>query len=103
MPGNYETEDMMERIGTMKLLQPDLKIWVAFGGWAFNDPGPTQTIFSDVAAFEANTETFLSSLVKLMDKFNFDGVDIDREYHVATDRHGRDEDYENIVTFMKKL
>ncbi|UKZ48214.1 hypothetical protein TrVGV298_002450 [Trichoderma virens] len=102
-PGNYETEDMMERIGTMKLLQPDLKIRVAFGGWAFNDPGPTQTIFSDVAASEANTEAFLSSLVKLMDKFNFDGVDIDWEYPVATDRHGRSEDYENIVTFMKKL
>ncbi|KAL6885783.1 chitinase [Trichoderma evansii] len=79
------------------------EIWVAFGGWAFNDPGPTQTIFSDVAASEANTETFLSSLVKLMDKFNFDGVDIDWEYPVAADRHGRDEDYENIVTFMKKL
>lgn len=102
-PGNYKTEDMMERIGTMKLLQPDLKIWVALGGWAFNDPGPTQTTFSDVAASEANTDTFLSSLVKLMDKFNFDGVDIDWEYPVASDRHGRGEDYENIVTFTKKL
>ncbi|KAG8408670.1 hypothetical protein J3459_010858 [Metarhizium acridum] len=38
-----------------------------------------------------------------MDKFNFDGVDIDWEYPVAPDRHGRGEDYENIVTFMKKL
>ncbi|EFZ04198.1 glycoside hydrolase family 18 protein [Metarhizium robertsii ARSEF 23] len=76
-PDNYKTEDMMERIGTMKLLQPDLKIWVALGGWC--------------------------SLVKLMDKFNFDGVDIDWEYPVAPDRDGRGEDYENIVTFMKKL
>ncbi|OAA41693.1 glycoside hydrolase family 18 protein [Metarhizium rileyi] len=83
-PGNYKTEDIMERIGTMKLLQPN-------------------TTFSDVAASKANTNTFLSSLVKLMDKLNFDGVDIDWGYLVAPDRHGRGEDYENIVTFMKKL
>lgn len=101
--GNYKTEDMMQRIGSMKILQPELKIWVALGGWAFNDPGPTQTTFSDVAGSAGNTETFLSSLVQMMDKFGFDGVDIDWEYPEAPDRAGRGEDYTNIVTFMKKL
>lgn len=101
--GDSKTKDIMSRIGTIKILQPDIKIWVAIGGWAFNDPGPTQTTFSDMAASDANMEKFLSSLAKMINKYGFDGIDIDWEYPVATDRHGRGDDYANIVTFMKKL
>lgn len=101
--GNSETEYLMSRIDSIKVIQPDIKIWVALGGWAFNDPGPTQTTFSDIAASSANTNTFLDSLVQMMNKYGFDGVDIDWEYPVADDRNGRPEDYKNSVTFMKKL
>ncbi|OBT55532.1 hypothetical protein VE04_05579 [Pseudogymnoascus sp. 24MN13] len=38
-----------------------------------------------------------------MNKYGFDGVDINWEYLVAKDRYGRPEDYKNIVTFMTKL
>lgn len=102
-PGNHQTEYMMTRIGAIKLLQPDIKIWVALGGWAFNDPGPTQTTFSDMAASDSHINTFTQSLSRMMNKYDFDGVDIDWEYPVAKDRHGKPEDYKNIVTFMKKL
>ncbi|RYP08310.1 hypothetical protein DL765_008852 [Monosporascus sp. GIB2] len=79
------------------------RIWVALGGWAFNDPGPTQTTFSDIASSSANTDIFLDSLVQMMNRYGFDGVDIDWEYPVAEDRNGRPGDYENAVTFMKKI
>ncbi|KAL5349117.1 hypothetical protein ACLOAV_005405 [Pseudogymnoascus australis] len=101
--GDSQTEYLMSRIGAIKVLQPDIKIWVALGGWAFNDPGPTQTTFSDIASSTENINIFLDSLVQMMNKYGFDGVDIDWEYPVADDRHGRPEDYENIVTFMTKL
>ncbi|KFY18019.1 hypothetical protein V492_00206 [Pseudogymnoascus sp. VKM F-4246] len=101
--GDYQTELMMSRIGAIKFLQPDIKIWVALGGWAFNDPGRTQTTFSDIASSTANINIFLDSLVQMMNKYGFDGVDIDWEYPVAEDRNGRPEDYKNIVTFMTKL
>ncbi|KAH6608262.1 chitinase (class v) [Trichoderma cornu-damae] len=101
--GDAQTEYMMSRIGAIKVIQPDIKIWVALGGWAFNDPGPTQTTFSDIAASSANTNTFLDSLVQMMNKYGFDGVDIDWEYPVAEDRSGRPADFQNAVTFMKKL
>ncbi|KAH8175187.1 glycosyl hydrolases family 18 domain-containing protein [Sarocladium implicatum] len=97
------TADYMRYISTIKLLQPDIRIWVALGGWAFNNPGLSQTTFSDLAASEANIEAFLDSLASMMREYRFDGVDIDWEYPVAEDRHGRPEDYQNIVTFMKKL
>ena len=101
--GDDQTENFMSRISSIKLVQPDIKIWVALGGWAFNDPGPTQTTFSDIASSKANTNTFLDSLVQMMNKYGFDGVDIDWEYPVADDRHGKPEDYKNIVTFMKAI
>ncbi|RYP78993.1 hypothetical protein DL769_003083 [Monosporascus sp. CRB-8-3] len=102
-PGDSQTESLMSRIGSIKLVQPDIKIWLAIGGWAFNDPGPTQTTFSDTAASSDHTSTFLDSLAQMMNKYGFDGIDIDWEYPVAKDRNGRPEDYENAVTFMKKL
>ncbi|KAM3508938.1 hypothetical protein MY10362_000908 [Beauveria mimosiformis] len=101
--GDQDTELMLSRMEAIRILQPDIKLWVAIGGWAFNDPGPTQTVFSDVAASPQKTNKFIRSLQAIMMHYGFDGVDIDWEYPVAPDRHGRGEDYKNIVKFMRTL
>ncbi|KFA50333.1 hypothetical protein S40293_09933 [Stachybotrys chartarum IBT 40293] len=101
--GDAPTEYLLSRMRSIKIIQPEIKIWVALGGWAFNDPGPTQTTFSDIAASSANTNAFLDSLVSLMNRYSLDGVDIDWEYPVAEDRYGRPGDFRNAVTFMRKL
>ncbi|KAK6193541.1 hypothetical protein LQW54_012346 [Pestalotiopsis sp. IQ-011] len=103
IPGGSQTEAFMQRIGAIKLMQPDIKIWVAIGGWAFNDPGVTQTTFSDLAASSAATDTFIDSLIKMMNTYGFDGIDIDWEYPAADDRSGRPEDFENFVTFISRV
>lgn len=94
---------MMSRIQAIKFLQLDIKIWVALRGWTFNDPGLTQTTFSDITSSTANINIFLDSLVQLMNKYGFDSVDINWEYPVANGWNGRPKDYKNIVTFMTKL
>ncbi|KAK4233286.1 glycosylhydrolase family 18-9 [Achaetomium macrosporum] len=101
--GDHKTEEYMRRISTIKLVQPDIRIWIAVGGWSFNDPGPTRTTFSDIAGSAANRQKFLNSLVLFMNKYGFDGIDIDWEYPVAEDRGGRGVDYENFVSFMRAL
>ncbi|KAF3491741.1 chitinase [Arthroderma uncinatum] len=93
----------MQRIFSIKLIQPDIKIWIAVGGWAFNDPGPTASIFSDLAASESKQEVFFDSVVKFMNTFGFDGIDIDWEYPVDQDRGGRPDDFKNFVSFIKNL
>jgi len=75
--GDGRTAEYMQRITSIKLIQPDIRIWIAVGGWAFNDPGPTRTTFSDVASSVANTNKFIDSLVKMMNRYGFDGIDID--------------------------
>jgi GH18 family chitinase len=65
------------RVTALKALQPGLKVWISIGGWAMNDPGPSRTTFSDLAASKDAQENFFNSLVTFMRANNFDGVDID--------------------------
>lgn len=46
-----------------------------------NDPDqPTKRTFSELAASKSHQDTFFQSLLSMMDKYGFDGVDIDWEY-----------------------
>ncbi|KAF2182131.1 glycoside hydrolase family 18 protein [Zopfia rhizophila CBS 207.26] len=102
--GNANTKDMLERIGSLKLLQPDLEIWVAVGGWSFNDPWqPTHTTFSDIASSKESQDRFIKSVMRFMATYGFDGIDIDWEYPVADDRSGKPDDYKNFVSLMKNM
>ncbi|KAG8722991.1 hypothetical protein FRC09_005227 [Ceratobasidium sp. 395] len=62
---------------TLKDMNPDLKIFISVGGWAFNDPGATQKRFSTMASSSSNRATFISSCLQFMKTYGFDGVDID--------------------------
>jgi len=69
-----------------------------------NDPDqPTARTFSELAASQSHQDAFFESLLSFMDKYGFDGVDIDWEYPVAEERSGKPEDFDNYVTFLKNL
>jgi GH18 family chitinase len=54
---------------------------IAIGGWSMNDPDqPTARTFSELAASQSHQDAFFESLLSFMDKYGFDGVDIDWEY-----------------------
>ncbi|KAI0552393.1 hypothetical protein F4679DRAFT_535452 [Xylaria curta] len=80
-----------------------LQTWVSVGGWDFNDPGPTQTTFSDIVASATNRATFIASLKSFMAKYGFQGIDIDWEYPGAPDRSGKPGDTANFVTLLKEM
>ncbi|KAJ4179366.1 hypothetical protein NW767_014633 [Fusarium falciforme] len=92
-----------KRLTALKELDPDLKVLIAIGGWTFNDPGPTATTFSDIARSEKNQQMFIKSLISFMTVYDFDGVDLDWEYPVTTERSGRKEDYANFPKFIANL
>jgi len=69
-----------------------------------NDPDqPTTTTFSDLAGSKSAQTAFFKSLVHFMSTYGFDGVDIDWEYPVASDRSGKPADFANYVSFLKNL
>ena len=76
-------------ITSLKQKNPDLKVIIALGGWTFNDPGPWQLVFHDLASTKVKRAVFIKNLLKFLDCNGFDGVDFDWEYPGAEDRGGR--------------
>jgi GH18 family chitinase len=98
-----EDKAMYQRLMFLKKLDKKLKIYLAIGGWTFNDPGPTARVFSDLVTSRARQRSFMNSLQSFMATYNFDGLDLDWEYPVDDKRGGRKSDYENFPKFMATL
>ncbi|KAK2461060.1 hypothetical protein APHAL10511_006907 [Amanita phalloides] len=90
------------RTTALKKRNPTLKVFLAIGGWRFNDP-PTQFIFSKLVASLAATNTFIISALAIMQAYSFDGIDIDWEYPVAPERGGAPSDKANFPVFMSRV
>ncbi|KAB8251022.1 hypothetical protein BDV35DRAFT_399858 [Aspergillus flavus] len=95
--------DLFARVANLKTRNPNAKIWVSIGGWAFNDDGPYRSVFTKVAGDSKATQILAHNLMEFMDKYGFDGVDIDWEYPGADDRGGREEDIANYPKMMSIL
>lgn len=93
---------VVARIARLKRSYPGLRVNIAIGGWAFNDP-PTRYRFSDMASSVPNRQKFIASLVRYVHKYGLDGVDIDWEYPVADDRGGAPADLSNFVLLCKDI
>ncbi|KIL89256.1 hypothetical protein FAVG1_07650 [Fusarium avenaceum] len=103
VPASSKDPELYRELTRKKKIDPKLKVFIAIGGWAFNDPGPTVTTFSDIARSDTNQRTFIKSLISFMATYDFDGVDIDWEYPAADDRQGREEDFDNLPKFLGNI
>ncbi|MCJ1479344.1 hypothetical protein MMC13_008029 [Lambiella insularis] len=56
-----------------------------------------------MAATSGNRAAFISSVVAFMEKWGFQGVDIDWEYPATPVRGGQPEDTENLVSLVKEM
>ena len=87
----------------LKQTNPGLQTWISVGGWAMNDPGPTNGTFSALANSTTYQDQFATSLITFMNEYGFDGVDIDWEYPVAPERAGNPEDLQTYVSWLQNL
>ncbi|KFY45856.1 hypothetical protein V494_00722 [Pseudogymnoascus sp. VKM F-4513 (FW-928)] len=97
------SSSLFSEFTNLKKKNPALKTVIAIGGWTFNDPGPTQKVFSDMVASAQTRKTFIDNLLSFLREYAFDGVDFDWEYPGADDRGGVEDDGKNFVTFLKEL
>ncbi|CAE6441266.1 unnamed protein product [Rhizoctonia solani] len=102
-PARSSDTDLYRQVMKLKDSNPDLKIFISVGGWAFNDPGPSQRRFSIVASSSQNRAAFISSSLQFMKTYGFDGIDIDWEYPVDSLRGGVAEDKANFNLLMKEF
>jgi chitinase len=118
---------LYQRFTALKQKQPGLKTWFSVGGWDFNDPGATQSTFSQLAASPVAQDAFFNSVASYLTQYGFDGVDLDwygppslfcllcgalsrlvrlttfREYPTAPDRSGSPADLVNYVSFLQNF
>ncbi|KAH8900846.1 hypothetical protein GQ53DRAFT_584267, partial [Thozetella sp. PMI_491] len=93
----YDIE-MYSRVTSLKQQNRALKVFISVGGW---DAGAT--MFSNMVATAASRATFISSVLRFMDSYGFDGVDMDWEYPAAPDRGGVAADTANFALFLKEM
>lgn len=103
LPSSSYDIDRYKSLNSLKDQDPDLKTYIAIGGWTFSDPGPTATVFSEIARSEVNQKKFIKSLISFLHTYDFDGVDLDWEYPGADDRSGSSDDYANFPVFLSHL
>jgi chitinase len=87
-------------LAKLRTRNPDLSILLSVGGWSGS------TYFSDLAATDRTRRRFSASCVELLQKYSFDGLDIDWEYPVTGGKptdHKRRSDKENFVLLLKQL
>ncbi|MCD4783403.1 MAG: cellulose binding domain-containing protein [Candidatus Eremiobacteraeota bacterium] len=68
------------RLKQLKALYPHIKTQMSIGGWTLSYN------FPDIARTQEARQTFVSSCVAMMTKYDFDGIDIDWEYPGAADK-----------------
>jgi len=95
LPDNYG-KGAFTRFTNMKLKNPDLITILAVGGWTQGSKR-----YSDMAADPAKRATFVASAVAFVQKFNFDGMDLDWEY--PAERGGEPIDKDDYVQLIKEL
>lgn len=94
---DFDTELYTQFTG-LKSKNPALSVFISVGGW---DAGGE--IFSSMCSTAANRAAFIASMKQFLVTYSFDGVDIDWEYPVTSDRGGSDADFVNYVTFLQEL
>ncbi len=91
-------EQSIQNIQQLRMQNSNLKVMVAVGGWGADG-------FSDMALNKKSREVFINSLVAFIEKYNFDGVDMDWEYPVNGGWgaiKARPEDKENFNLLLKE-
>lgn len=73
------------------------KVMVSIGGWTLSDN------FPGIAASSVNRATFAHECNRLLQFYNFDGIDIDWEYPGYTDHSGTTADKANFTVFLQQI
>lgn len=81
------------------------QVWIAVGGFDFSDEKrPTHYTWSDLVSTKANRAAFISSVKAYMDKYGFQGVDLDWEYPGSPERGGRKlQDVRNFPLLLREM
>ncbi|KAL7541791.1 hypothetical protein ACHAXR_011209 [Thalassiosira sp. AJA248-18] len=74
-----------------------VEVYPSIGGWTLSDPFPALAASADARL------AFANNCVKLIEEYDFDGIDIDWEYPGYSDHSGTPEDTVNYSLFLQDI
>lgn len=102
-PGDVNSDPIrgnFNQLNKLKQANPQLKTLISVGGWGWSNR------FSDVAADPVTRSVFAKSAVTFIQKYGFDGVDLDWEYPVGGGLAGnsvRPADKQNYTLLLQEV
>jgi chitinase len=100
----YTQAGNLRQIKAMRdAVAPNVRLVLSVGGWTLSEN------FSDVLASASKRATMVSSCKALLDKYGWDGIDVDWEYPVEGGEHGNDPAYHdnndtiNLVSLFQEM
>ncbi|KAF0324503.1 glycosyl hydrolase family 18 [Colletotrichum asianum] len=102
IPAQAADEPLMREFTALK--KSGLQTWIAVGGYDFSDKErSTHTTWHDLCASPAARAAFIASGKTFMDKYGFQGIDLDWEYPGDPKRGGSRADIANFVLLLKEM
>ncbi|XP_017893236.1 probable chitinase 10 [Ceratina calcarata] len=89
---NEKDKEMYERLIALRDKNPDIKILLAIGGWAFGS-----TPFKELTSNTFRMNQFVYEAIEFLREYKFDGLDVDWEYPRGSD------DRAAYVNLLKEL
>ncbi|MGW7412135.1 glycosyl hydrolase family 18 protein [Streptomyces sp. NPDC054863] len=94
MDGSLPYKGHFNLLNTYKKKHPAVKTLISVGGWADTRNLYTMSTHADGSVNQAGIDTFADSVTDFLDRYGFNGVDIDFEYPTALPHTGNPKDWE---------
>jgi chitinase len=101
--GSWDEVDKYKEFNKIKERSPDVKTVIAVTEGTFYGSGMNPTTFNEVVATESSRMEFAESVVAFLELYDFDGIELDWEAPLDTDKGGSPDNYQLFVLLAEEI
>jgi chitinase len=101
--GSWDEVDKYKEFNKVKERNPKVKTIIAVTEGVFYGSGMNPVTYNEVVASETNRMAFAQSAVSFLELYDFDGIEIDWDAPLDTDKGGSPDNYELLVSLAEEI